>query len=75
MKGPENSSETNKAPVKLGPIRVFPGRLSVSRTIGDAYAKLPQSGGNPNVIISEPEIRAFKIHSSYDFIVVGSNNL
>ena len=44
-----------------GPLRVFPGRLSVSRTFGDIEAKLPRFGGNPNVIICEPEIRAFKL--------------
>jgi protein phosphatase 2C family protein 2/3 len=44
-----------------GPLRVFPGRLSVARTFGDIEAKLPRFGGNPNVIICEPEIRAFKL--------------
>jgi len=45
----------------LGPHRVFPGRLSVSRTFGDIEAKLPSLGGNPNVVIAEPEIKAFRI--------------
>lgn len=40
-----------------GPHRVIPGRLSVSRAIGDAHAKLKKMSGNPNVIISEPEIK------------------
>jgi len=30
----------------VGPLRVLPGRLSVSRTFGDAEAKLPKYGGN-----------------------------
>lgn len=42
-----------------GPLRVFPGRLSVSRTFGDIEAKRPRYGGNPNVIICEPEIIKF----------------
>ena len=42
--------------ILIGPYRVLPGRLSVSRTIGDVEAKLEKFGGNPNVIISEPEI-------------------
>jgi len=42
--------------VILGPLRVFPGRLSVSRTFGDVEAKLTKFGGNPNVVIAEPEI-------------------
>jgi protein phosphatase 2C family protein 2/3 len=40
----------------IGPYRVFPGRLSVCRTFGDLEAKQPQLGGNPNVVICDPEI-------------------
>ena len=39
----------------------MPGRLSVSRTLGDPEAKLKIIGGNPKVVISEPEIKSFKI--------------
>jgi protein phosphatase 2C family protein 2/3 len=35
-----------------GPLRVLPGRLSVSRTLGDPEAKLPRFGGNSSVVIS-----------------------
>lgn len=59
----------------LGPIRVFPGRLSVSRTFGDAEAKLPQHGGNPNVIIATPEIKFFRLLPEYDFIVLGCDGI
>jgi protein phosphatase 2C family protein 2/3 len=45
----------------LGPFRVLPGRLSVSRTFGDIEAKKVKYGGNPRVIIAEPEIKAFKV--------------
>lgn len=55
----------------LGPLRVKPGKLSVSRTIGDIEAKLPQFGGNPNVIIGVPEIKYFDLNESYDFILLG----
>ena len=41
----------------FGPHRVIPGRLSVSRAIGDAHAKLKQLGGNPSVVISRPDIK------------------
>lgn len=58
-----------------GPHRVIPGRLSVSRAIGDAHAKLKKLNGNPNVIISEPEIKRFKICGSHDFIILGSDGL
>jgi len=43
----------------LGPHRVFPGRLSVSRTFGDLEAKALKYDGNPNVVIAEPDIRSF----------------
>lgn len=52
----------------MGPYRVFPGRLSVSRTIGDIEAKNAKFGGNPNVVVSTPEIKCFKIRNNYDFI-------
>jgi len=43
----------------VGPIRVLPGRLSVSRTFGDPEAKLAYRGGNMNVVKAEPEIKEF----------------
>ncbi|CDW77140.1 serine threonine protein phosphatase [Stylonychia lemnae] len=59
-----------------GPLRVFPGRLSVARTFGDIEAKLPRFGGNPHVIVCEPEIRSFKIKEShFDFMVVGCDGI
>ena len=45
----------------IGPHRVFPGRLSVSRTIGDIEAKDPRYGGNPKCVIPTPDIKCFKI--------------
>jgi len=36
----------------LGPHRVIPGRLSVSRTFGDIEAKHPKYGGKEGVIIA-----------------------
>lgn len=55
----------------IGPIRVFPGRLSVSRTFGDTEAKVLNKGGNPKVVIPTPEICSFKINKSHDFIILG----
>lgn len=54
----------------LGPFRVLPGRLSVSRTFGDIEAKKPKYGGNPKVIVADPEIKAFKVQPNYDFILL-----
>jgi protein phosphatase 2C family protein 2/3 len=36
----------------LGPFRVLPGRLSVSRTFGDIEAKLEKYAGKPGVVIA-----------------------
>lgn len=58
-----------------GPLRVFPGRLSVARTFGDIEAKRARFGGNQNVIICDPEIRCFKIESNFDFILIGCDGI
>ena len=61
---------------ELGPIRVLPGRLSVSRTFGDARAKVENFGGNPKVVIATPEITSFKlIDTTHDFIMVGCDGI
>jgi len=44
----------------IGPFRVFPGRLSVCRTFGDLEAKQSSLGGNPNVVVCDPEINHMK---------------
>lgn len=54
-----------------GPYRVFPGRLSVSRTFGDIEAKREKYGGNPNVVIATPDIKEFEINDKMDFIILG----
>ena len=54
-----------------GPFRVFPGRLSVSRTFGDIEAKREKFGGNPNVVIATPEIKEFNIDDKMDFLLLG----
>ena len=55
----------------FGPHRVFPGRLSVSRTFGDIEAKREKYGGNPNVVIATPEIKEFLIDDKMDFLLLG----
>ena len=39
----------------VGPLRVYPGRLSITRTFGDYEAK----NANSKVVICEPEITSF----------------
>jgi len=71
----ENGVTKNQMHFLLGPHRVFPGRLSVSRTFGDIEAKLPKYGGNPNAVIATPEIRSFKIKDNHDFIVLACDGI
>ena len=59
----------------IGPHRVFPGRLSVSRTIGDIEAKDPRYGGNPMCVIPTPDIKCFRIKSNYDYIMLGCDGV
>jgi protein phosphatase 2C family protein 2/3 len=61
--------------VILGPHRVYPGRLSVSRSFGDIEAKLPKYGGNMRVINAEPEIRKFKITPDHDFVLLACDGI
>eukprot|EP00357_Protocruzia_adherens_P027163 CAMPEP_0114995738 /NCGR_PEP_ID=MMETSP0216-20121206/13908_1 /TAXON_ID=223996 /ORGANISM="Protocruzia adherens, Strain Boccale" /LENGTH=676 /DNA_ID=CAMNT_0002359837 /DNA_START=319 /DNA_END=2349 /DNA_ORIENTATION=+ len=72
---PRSNFPNSKREYILGPHRVLPGRLSVSRTFGDAEAKLPKYGGNPNVIVAEPEIKAFKISKEHDYIIMASDGI
>jgi protein phosphatase 2C family protein 2/3 len=58
-----------------GPLRVIPGKLSISRALGDIEAKHPDLGGNPNVIIALPEIKYFDINPNNDFILIGCDGL
>jgi protein phosphatase 2C family protein 2/3 len=55
--GKKGAQDAQEPEYIIGPIRVLPGRLSVSRTFGDPEAKLPYRGGNMNVVKAEPEIR------------------
>ena len=68
--GMELLTEQGRQQFLLGPQRVYPGRLSVSRTFGVIEAKMPKFGGNPDVIIAEPDIKAFRILDSHDFLLL-----
>lgn len=57
-----------------GPLRVFPGKLTTTRSFGDFDAKLPQLGGVPGVVISEPEFSNFAV-DNMDFVILGCDGL
>ena len=60
----------------VGPYRVTPGRLSVSRTIGDVEAKHIKFGGLPGVIIAEPEIFSYDLNKEdIDFFIIGCDGI
>lgn len=60
----------NKNEKIIGPLRILPGKLSVSRTLGDLEAKQPEFGGNKGTITSDPDIRKFKLTGKEDFILL-----
>jgi protein phosphatase 2C family protein 2/3 len=59
----------------VGPVRVKPGKLSVSRTFGDVTAKFKKYGGNPKGVIVDPEIFKIVPNSKTDFIMMGSDGI
>ena len=71
----DNKEELEKEERVNGPYRGFPGRLSVSRTFGDYEAKMPKYGGNPNVVVVEPEIFEVPVDSSADFMLLGCDGV
>ena len=75
----DNKDSQNKVQINqilIGPYRVLPGRLSVSRTIGDAEAKLIQYGGNPQVIIPIPDVFVYDLQKEdIDFIILGCDGI
>ena len=71
--------KNNKIPkteILLGPHRVNPGKLSVSRTIGDAKAKLEKFGGLPKVIIPEPDLYIYDFYKDdIDYFIMGCDGI
>ena len=69
-----NEKKENK--IILGPYRVIPSKLSVSRTIGDFEHKNKKFGGNNKIIISEPDIFYFDIkNNDIDFFILGCDGI
>lgn len=68
-------SRTRAITKPIGPPRVHPGGLSVSRSFGDISAKLPSLGGRPNVVIATPEIKEIDLKKEMDFVFIGSDGV
>ena len=60
--------------ITVGPWRVYPGKLAVSRAFGDLRAKNPKYGGKKGVIVAEPDIKVLKISKHHDFILLASKS-
>ena len=59
----------------VGPYRINPGGLSITRSIGDFSSKILSYGGMPNTIIPKPEIISYKITSDTDFVFLASDGI
>ena len=57
------------------PWRVLPGRLSVSRTIGDLEIKIEKYGGRRGVIISTPDINFLEMNNMFEFLIIGCDGV
>jgi protein phosphatase 2C family protein 2/3 len=57
-----------------GPLRVYPGRLSTTRTFGDFEAKESKENNPSKIVTNEPEISSFEI-DEHDLIIMGSDGL
>ena len=57
------------------PWRVFPGGLSVSRTIGDIEVKNEKYRGKSGVVISKPDIWEFNLNEEFNFLVIGCDGI
>ena len=72
----ENKNISLEGKILVGPYRVIPGRLSVSRTFGDVEAKLKEFGGLPNVVISEPDIYTINVEKdNVDYFILGCDGI
>ena len=56
-------------------IKINPGALKITRSIGDIESKFPQFGGKINVISNRPDIISFKIKNEMDFIFLCNNEI
>ena len=56
-------------------IRINPGGMAVSRSLGDARSKLKEYGGIEGVIIPTPDVYCIDLNDNIDFILFGTNAL
>ena len=73
---PLDDDEIYQNKILIGPYRVIPGKLSVSRTVGDAEGKIEEIGGNKNVLVSSPDIYKYNLDKDdIDFFILGCDGI
>ena len=73
---PLEEDDLYKNNILIGPYRVIPGKLSVSRTVGDAEGKIEAIGGKKNVLISIPDIYKYNLEKDdIDFFILGCDGI
>jgi protein phosphatase PTC2/3 len=60
--------------INTGAARVMPGSLQITRAFGNLDAKMVKYGGNPRVVIAEPDVISFKVEQKTDFLLIGSES-
>eukprot|EP00908_Phaeocystis_cordata_P024798 Transcript_7251.p2 GENE.Transcript_7251~~Transcript_7251.p2 ORF type:complete len:342 (+),score=110.06 Transcript_7251:102-1127(+) len=61
--------------VPVGPVRVQPGGLAVSRAFGAGHAKLERFNGKPGCVVSAPAMRAITLDESMLCVVLASDGV
>ena len=56
-------------------MKMYPGGIKLSRTMGSAESKIKELGGNNNIVTSDPEITSFELKAEHDFLLLGSNGI
>lgn len=69
----EASSSSDEEVIEV--YRVEPGKLAVSRSIGDLSCKHTETGGLPGVVICTPDIFQIDILSNCDFLLLGCDGI
>lgn len=57
----------------LQSFRIYPGDISLTRAFGHFDAKSEATGGNSKVVLSQPDIRHFRLTHEHDCILIGSS--
>lgn len=62
--------DRKKKDIEVGPWRINPGGISVSRCFGDFESKCLEFGGTPGVLINQPIVTNISIKHA-DFLIIG----